>query len=257
MQVEMRIIEFLSKLAKSGKTFTFEEAHRILQIERRYLRKVLYRFEKKGLIERVSKGKYVIIPLEGEKGEYTLHEFIIGSLIVNPYAIAYWSALHHYGMTEQILSTVFIQTTSWKKKQEIEIFGVKYKIVRIKKDKFFGIRKEWIEDTQVNITDKEKTIIDCLDKPQYCGGIIEVAKALKQGNFSIEQLSVYATKMGNSGVIRRLGYLCDLFNIPVELPKVDVKNYLYLDPTMPKKGFKNAKWRLIVNIEEKGFEELE
>ncbi|GAH37375.1 unnamed protein product, partial [marine sediment metagenome] len=34
-------------------------------------------------------------------------------------------------------------------------------------------------------------------------------------------------------------------------------NYLLLDPTMPKKGSKSAKWRLIINLDEKVLGELE
>ena len=250
-------IRWLEELAQKGNTFTIKDLKDISNLPQNILWVILSRLERKGWIERIEKGKYMIIPLGAEKGKYTLNEFIIGSMLIQPYAVAYWSALHFYGFTEQIPHIVFIQTTSRKKRQKIEIFGVTYQVVRIKKDKFFGIRKEWIEDTQVNITDREKTIIDCLDKPQYCGGIIEVAKALKQEKFSVEQLSDYAIKMGNSGVIRRLGYLCNLLDLKIKLPKVDVRNYLYLDPTMLKKGFKNAKWRLIVNIDEKAFEELE
>ena len=89
-----------------------------------------------------------------EKGKYTLNEFIIGSLLVNPYCIAYWSVLNFYGLTEQIPNTVFLQTTARKKKQATEVFGVRYRIVKIKEEKFFGTRKEWIENTQVHITDK-------------------------------------------------------------------------------------------------------
>jgi predicted transcriptional regulator of viral defense system len=61
---------------------------------------------------------------------------------------------------------------------------VNYQIVRVKEEKFFGIRKEWIEEMPVSITGKEKTIIDCLDKPHYAGGIIEVAKALNTGSLN-------------------------------------------------------------------------
>ena len=159
----------------------------------------------------------MIIPLGAEKGKYTLNEFVIGSMLVKPYAIAYWSALNHYGLTEQIPSTVFVQTLARKKKQKMEIFGVEYQIVRIKEEKFWGIHKEWIEEMQVNITDKEKTIVDCIDKPQYCGGIIEVAKALKNASFDMKKLSKYARKMGNSGVVRRLGYLCNYLSINIDI----------------------------------------
>ena len=61
--------------------------------------------------------------------------------------------------------------------------------------------------------------------------------------------------MGNSGGVRRLGYLCDTFNLTVKLPKIEARNYLYLDPAMPKKGGKSAKWRLVVNVE--GLDSLE
>jgi predicted transcriptional regulator of viral defense system len=174
-------------------------------------------------------------------------------LLVEPYTIAYWSALNYYGLTEQIPTTVFIQITSWKEKQEVEVFGVKYKIVRVKQEKFFGIKKKWIENTQINITDKEKTIIDCLDKPHYCGGMIEVIKALKYGRKELDfkKLSEYANQIGNSGVIRRLGYVCDLLNIKIKLTPPNARNYLLLDPTMPVEQKKNAKWRLIVNLDER------
>lgn len=244
-------INLIDQLASRGSTFTFEEAQKILGADHLVTKVILSRLEKKGWIERIEKGKYMIIPLGAEKGKYTLNEFVIGSMLVKPYAIAYWSALHFYGLTEQMSDTVFIQTTVRKKNQKIKIFGINYRVVRIKEAKFFGIRREWIEETEVDITDKEKTIVDCLDKPQYCGGIIEVAKALRNGRFDRDKLVMYADKMGNSGVIRRLGFLCEFLGIEINLPGIKTKNYLYLDPTMPRKGNKNAKWRLIINLDEK------
>lgn len=244
-------VNVIDKLASKKKVFTFGEAQEILGTDYFVTKVILSRLERKGWIERIEKGKYMIIPLGAEKGKYTLHEFVIGSMLVHPYAIAYWSALNHYGLTEQIPATVFIQTTSRKKKQKLNIFGVDYQIVRISEKKFFGIKKEWMEENEIYITDREKTIVDCLDKAQYCGGVIEVAKALKNGDYDKEKLSQYAETIGNSGVIRRLGYLSELLDIGIKTPLVKTRNYLYLDPTMPKKGRKNAKWRLVVNLDEK------
>ena len=84
---------------------------------------ILSRMEEKGFIERIEKGKYLIIPLGSEKGKYTLHEFVIASYLVEPYAISYWSALHHYGLTEQIPTTVFVQTPARKKKASSTFSG--------------------------------------------------------------------------------------------------------------------------------------
>jgi len=238
----------LDELARR-KVFTVEEATKVSGIDRNVLKVILSRLEKKGWVERIEKGKYMVIPLGARKGEYTLNEFVIGSLLVNPSAIAYWSALNYHGLTEQIPATVFVQTTSRKKKRELEIFGVIYRIVRIKEGKFFGIERVWLEDFQVNVTSREKTIVDCLDKPKLCGGVIEVAKALKNGEFDFEKLSEYAIKIGNSGVARRLGYLCDVLGLQIDLPEVKARNYLLLDPTMPKKGEVSSKWKLVVNID--------
>lgn len=228
--------------------FTIDEAEKVFDVERGSLRVILSRMEDDGLVERLERGKYLVIPLSARKGGYTLNEFVIGSELVEPYAISYWSALNYHGLTEQIPNTVFVQTTSRKKKRDLNVFGVRYLIIKISESKFFGVEKVWIDNVSINITDREKTIVDCLDRPEYCGGVIEVAKALNNEVYDYDRLSRYAVNMKNSGVIRRLGYLCDYLGIPIVLPAINSRNYLYLDPTMPKKGVTDRKWRLKVNI---------
>lgn len=249
-------LDLIRTLAQDGSAFSFNQALLKTGIKKDILKVVLSRLEKRGLIERIEKGKYLIVPLNSAHGKYTLHEFVIGSWLVEPYAIGYWSALHYYGFTEQIPGTVFVQTPARKKKNIVEIFGVNYQIVRIKEEKFYGLRKEWIEETTVTITDKEKTIIDCLDKPLYGGGIIEVVKALDDKSLNFDLLAAYANKIGSTTVVRRLGFLCDYLSIPHNLLPPKIRKYHLLDPTMPIKGNSNSKWRLIVNIGEKFDEDL-
>ena len=246
-------------LSTVGETFTFEDAKRLSNLTYRSLQNLLFRLEIAGWIERIETGKYMLIPLGAEKGKYTLNEFVIGSMLVEPYCISYWSALHYYGFTEQIPATVFIQTTSRKKKQNIKVFGINYRIIRLIPEKFFGIRKEWFDNESIKISDKEKTIIDCLDKPQFCGGLIEVIKGINEREFDSTILTEYANKINNTGVIRRLGYLCDYYGIDIELPQIrkNIRNYLLLDPTMPKEGKRDSKWRLIVNLKDYDLESIE
>ena len=97
----MRGIDLLNSLAKKGSTFTFNDALEMSNLFTKNLQKVLYRLQQKGAIDRIEKGKYLIIPLGAEKGKYTLHEFVIGSLLVKPYSIAYWSALNYYVLNTQ------------------------------------------------------------------------------------------------------------------------------------------------------------
>jgi len=58
-------------------------------------------------------------------------------------------------------------------------------------------------------------------------------------------------------VIRRFGYLCDFLAIDIGIPEIKTRNYLLFDPTMPRKGSKNAKWRLIINLDDKIMGDLE
>jgi len=239
-------INLLDELSKK-KAFTIEDAEQLGYTNKSTLKVILSRLEKKGWIERIEKGKYIVIPLGAEKGKYTLHEFVLGSYLVEPCVISYWSALNYYGFTEQIPRTVFIQTTSRKKHQEVTIFGINYRIIRVKEEKIFGIEKAWFEETQIRLTTREKTIIDCLDKPQYAGGIIEVAKALRTEEYDKNILVKYAKRIHNSGVIRRLGYICDFLQIPINLPKIKTRNYLKLDPILPEANKLDSKWHLIIN----------
>lgn len=239
----------IENLAKLGDTFTIEDAVRVSETERSIVRVILSRLEKRGWIERIERGKYIIIPLSSEKGRMTLHEFQIGSLIIEPYAISYWSALNHHGLTEQIPVTVFLQTTSRKKNMRPTIFGVDYRIVRLSSMKFFGFDREWIDNTPIYITNPEKTLVDCLDKPQFCGGVIEIIKAFPNENLNIDLLLRYAEQMHNSGILRRLGYISDHHNLGLDVNIPETRNYLYADPTLPHIGKKISKWRIIDNLE--------
>ena len=250
-------IELLDILAKTNKAFTISQAYKAWGAGAA-TKMLLSRMEKIGWIDRIEKGKYLILPLGTGKGKYTLHEFVIGSMLARPAIIAYWSALHHHGMTEQAPSTVFIQTTCRRKSMVKKVFGVTYRFVRIRPAKFFGGTKERLDETEVLVTDPEKTVIDCLDRPDLCGGVVEVAKGIGSTTLDHGKLADYASRIGNTGAGRRLGFLLDKAKKPSsQISRPTSRNYLLLDPTMPPNGKKNAKWRLIVNLDDKMLGALE
>jgi len=241
--------ELLHRLRRRGPVFTFRDALEVSGYDGGYLKLVLHMLERGGWIERIERGKYVILPLEAERGRYTLHEFVVGSALVEPSAIAYWSALHYHGLTEQIPNVVFVQTTSRKKRRELTVFGTKYRIVRVVERKFFGLEPLWIEGLKVHVTDKEKTIIDCLDKPQHCGGVVEVYKALRE-EVNVKKLSMYLERFGSGAVAKRLAYLAELAGLEVEVPgHLIKKGVVALDPTMPRRGKVDRRLKLLVNVE--------
>lgn len=241
----------LSELAESNKSiFTVDDAVKILKGKKSSVTKLLHDLTRKKWLFRLSRGKYLILPLEaGLKPEFTEHEFIIASNLINQYYISYWSALNYYGFTEQVSKTIFVAAT--KRKRETNILGLKIKFITIKKNKFFGFRKILINNHPVNLAEKEKVIIDCLDFPRNCGGIIEVIKSIDSAREELDfkKLEDYAKRMKNSAIINRLGYILDLLDIKTKLKPS--KHYVFLDPLIKKKISYNTKWKIIENISKK------
>ncbi len=248
----------LSSLAGEGKsTITLQDISRIWGATYSNARVIANRLRKKKWLITLTAGKYLIAPLSaGVDSEYTEHEFIIASELAKsrPFYIAYWSALNHYGFTDQTPFTVFVATTARIKNSVLH--DVKYKFVTINKKKFFGIRNNFIGNKKIIISDKNKTIVDALDHPEYCGGIAEVANCLwaAKNELSFEKIFEYSQKMQNSTVIKRLGFLIDVLNIKIS-PSLydDMCNSInsgrsWLDPYSTKNKKSNLKWKLFVNI---------
>ncbi len=244
----------LSRLSEEEtEIFTVNDVSKALNKSYAVSRKIISNLKAKRWIERIDAGKYLIMPLSaGVRPKYTEHEFIIGSKLVEPYYISYWSALNYHHMTEQIPFSVFVATT--KRKSNRKILDVNYIFVALSKKKFFGFKSVNIAGKAVLISDKEKTIADCLDHPEYCGDITEAAKALKSRNISFEKIADYAIKMGNATILKRMGYLSEVLKLDLgeRLKKRMLKNiskgYSVLDPSLTsRKGAYNERWRLLVN----------
>jgi len=246
----------LTELTRQGKRlFTFDDAAEIYGHSNGGLRRLLSTLAKQRWLQRVERGKYLILPFEaGREGEWTEHEFIIASYLINPYYIGFRSALNYYGYTEQVSRTVFIASTRRKLKSALDISGVTYRFVSMCNRKFFGVNEVTLDGYQVNISDREKTVVDCLDRLEYCGGVVEVAKALCYGRdeFDFAKIANYARKNGNKAVSQRLGYLLEMLGIGTEeaiaLLHDSISNsYAPLDTLATPKGCYIERWKVLVN----------
>jgi len=249
--------DLLTEMTRQGKRiFTFKDAVRAYGSSGQSLRELLSTLVKRGWLQRVEKGKYLILPFEaGREREWTEHEFIIASYLIAPYYIGFRSALNYYGYTEQISRTVFIASTRRKLKSSLEISGVTYRFVTMSERKFFGAKQISINGYQVNISEPEKTIVDCLDQLRYCGGILEVAKALWYGRDELDFVKVaeYSRRNGNRAASQRLGYLIEILGFKAD-KAIDIllqgisRRYAYLDSLSEPKGKYIDRWKVIVNI---------
>jgi len=193
-----------------------------------------------------------------EKGKYCRTNFsdenIIGSFIVKNGGIAYWTAMNFHGLTEQIPNVVYVQTTQAKANKTI--FGVRYRFIHVKEDKLTGFKTYGYGNHQFQITDIEKTIVDCFDLPQYGGGYNEIIKAFYKANLKPQKLVKYCKSIDNIAVTKRLAYLCELLEKPnldyfIKYAHTIVKEkYNLFESDGDKQGKTNRRWRLIMNMDD-------
>ena len=236
------------------RVFSVADAAEIMAITRSSASDLVLRLLRKKKLIRIEKARYLIVPPEAWKtGEYTEEGIIIASQILKPYYISYWTALSFYGWTEQPSRTIFIATT--RPKKTIESQGTNFRFVRLRSERFFGFSEQWVGNQKVSVADKEKTIVDCLDQPRYCGETVEVVKGLWNGRHDLffEKIIEYARKMNNGAIIKRLGFLMDTLEIHKpklrkEMKKNMTSGYVALDPSSKMNGTHNKEWNLRINV---------
>jgi len=245
-------ISLLRALANEGfNIFKIDQAKKIAKdnnLNPNYIPKTLHYLLKLGWISRIKKGIYCF---NAESGFGTPpHDFEIAAALVSPCAISHWTAMHFHHLTDQtpnkIYATIPTGTSVPRSIKQHYVF------VQTKKRHYFGFEKTWINDVQIQITDLERTLIDGLQNPQYCGDFQEVLHAFKtaKDKIDLERIVNYALKL-DTAIVKRLGWILDKLGISKglrQLKKTPIKGFRKLDPTGSLKGPYNKKWMIQENI---------
>ena len=233
------------------------ETHEILyfdmnDIESRFghsfknLNEILENLTAKGVLVRIERGIYVLNNYHNIRALATFS--CAGS------AIAYWSALHHHGLTERFSNTVFVKTT--RRKRETEILGTAVKYVTVKENKHLGITKEGYGDDSFSVTDVAMTLVDCFDQPRYGGDFPDLIKAFAHARLTNKKLIEYTKAYQNTALTKRLGYLAELFHADslrsfIQYAQKQVNNkYNVMDAGGVDEGSFVRRWKIRLNVSE-------
>ncbi|MBI3292777.1 MAG: type IV toxin-antitoxin system AbiEi family antitoxin domain-containing protein [Elusimicrobia bacterium] len=262
-------IELVRKLAESGdRIFTLERVRKIapaVGLSTGYLRQALHYLARSGWVVRLRKGLYSLS--SSVPGVSPLHEFEVGMALVHPAAISHWSALHHHGLTEQLPRRVFVLTTTGisiprligtkKNKRKSDkgypAGGTIYQFVQVKPERFFGIEETWVGETRIKMTDPERTLLDGLMMPRYCGDFAEVLHAfqVRGPELDLDKIIRYSLKL-DAATGKRLGWILEQQGIGLSrlqpLRAIPSKGYRVLDTIGPHRGPCNRRWMIQENL---------
>lgn len=211
----------------------------------------------RGVAARLRPGLFHLVPFElGREKEYLGNPYVAARELLGgrDYYISHASAMDIHRMSTQPQLVVYASSPNPPRGRTV--FGTEFRFIRCQRERFFGFSEQWVDKQEkVMVSDLERTVLDGLKAPEYCGGVTEVAKGLgmRRSDIDARKLVEYALRLGKSAVIGRLGQIMDALEIGTESDRTALrerlgKAYVLLDPTLPAEGKFLAKWRLRLNI---------
>jgi len=252
--------DLLQKVTEAGKNcFTLNEATGYLESSSRdAVKRLLSDMAKRGLLMRIKDGVYYVIPYEQNAETFMPDWHLLGQYIVGDadYYISYYSAMQIHSLITQPALKEQIVVNKQIKPSVLKVKGIPFQFIYHNEKHFFGGKKTWIDNfNKIECSDLEKTFIDILFKPEYAGGVTEIAKALYKSKDKINfpKLLDYAIQFDSLAVSKRLGYLLELLqidtNITGKLQGLKTKSYFLLEPSRLKEGKMLSRWNIRENID--------
>lgn len=171
---------------------------------------VIRSLRRKGWLARASWGRYLLIP--PDMGPEALGEgnlLALASGIADPYYFGYGTAATHYGLTTQHRNVIWLVTPM--RLRDRPLLDAEVRIVNPVQRKFFGYGPVDVLGYQVMMSDREKTAIDCIDRPDLAGGVGEAATILAMASRRIDwhKAATYLKRIESTALVRRFGWLAD------------------------------------------------
>jgi len=222
-------------------------------------RDTLSRLVGKGCALRVHRGYYAGVPLEYLDKNYEVDRYVLGHKVSNrDGAFAYHSALELHGVAHSDFNTIYYLRP--KPLRPFEFQNIEYRYLT--SQKMFGIKNVIREGVYIPVTDRERTFLDCVRRPDHCGGLEEVLKSI--GTFhSLDYalLKTYLEKFGEQSLRQKIGYILSLLEDEMKVSewllrdlRKSIKNKIYYLLPQSKEGSGRIvnEWNLIVpkNIDE-------
>jgi predicted transcriptional regulator of viral defense system len=219
---------------------------------------VIRSLQRKGWLARAGWGRYLLIP--PDQGPEALGEsnlLALASRIADPYYLGFSTAASHYGLTTQHRRLICLVTPKHVRSTRIQ--DTEIRIVNLGPRRFFGYGPVDALGYKVMISNREKTVLDCIERPSLAGGIGEASQIYVTAARRLDWQKAldYLERIGSASLIRRFGFLAD--HVGADLPadiydrlrhKADRPGVSFFGPRNPEGEVigHQKKWRLTVNV---------
>ncbi len=250
----------MTKLARaaSGGLLSVDAAADALGSTSREASLKLASLARRGWLRRARRGLYLILPLEADPTRESAPEdtWVVAQKAFSPCYIGGWSAAEHWGLTEQIFRSTLVITAANVRAKSVRLLGSEFRLFRVPRSRITAVASIWRGSTQVLVSSRERTIVDCLRSPELCGGVRTLFSMLREcvasPEFDRDGLLSHMMRFGNGAAWKRLGFLiealpgADARLTDVARQKLTAGN-VKLDPSLKGKGHLLRRWGLWIN----------
>ena len=226
-----------------------------------YLSKVLSGMVRKGMLIKLNRSLYHIVPTSADADSYIPDWHLVAKYLMKgkEYYIGYYSAMQIHGLTTQPSLKEIVVTNLQVKPSIKKIRGIEFQFVYNTEARFFGYKSTWInQHEKVMVSNLEKTIVDAVSKPHLCGGLTEIGKGIYETREKVNHQTLfnYFIRNKSQAAQKRYLFLTNLLEIDwTSYHEGLIKNlgtsYPLLDTTGPDQGRKDSKFGLKLNVDTK------
>lgn len=250
-------MEVISRLAYEKVTIITKEQFDKLFGQTLLTRQVIYQLKKKGILKPIIKGIYYYSPLEAGPAGSRINEFLIPGVLFprGNYYVGYSTMYNYYGFTDQIFQTFYILNTSLQRERAIG--GIPFKILKISENRMYGLEKVKIRDSEVIVSNKERTLVDLVYFPDPVGGLKKALEIFKErvltSDIDCKKLVKYIVRFPSVSTRKRIGFVLELSGwdksliLPIERSIKSKNTLVALDGSKSRKGTINNKWQVIID----------
>lgn len=207
---------------RQGQIFTIDEAREKLQTTGNTLRKRLSELASRGYIFPIRQGLYRVSSIGEPQARSASSPYVVASKLTPYCYIAFKSALQlHAGEVPPERDTVYI------------VSPTKFNAFTFEGRHFFwcqGPEPQGLEarpllegrvEVTVQVTNFEKTLIDCLKRPAHCPSLPELLRLSQRTNVSpdFDRILQYASDCQVAALFNRLGYFFERLEAYWDVPE--------------------------------------
>jgi len=256
-RTEARVVLALEEAAAEDVSLDLIE--RYAQVRRGFARKIAHGLVAKGWLQRVGRGRYLLNPsANGPEATPETDPLRLGSRLVDPYYFGFATAAELWGLLLRPGRTYYLASPRRSTSRELGVS--RFQVVHVAPRRFFGTTVVVRRGQRVVVSDLERTLLDCLDRPGLSGGLAGVAQVIARAKPRIRwhRLGGHLRRFGNRRLGARLGFLVERLRPSIPVPRTWAEGlrqrlpetWTPLGSTLlyGERGERDARWRVVSNV---------